>query len=315
MPLTVVTLSKAPASLKGDLSKWMQEIATGVYVGNFNTKVREELWARIVESIRNGEATMSYAFRNEIGYQFITHNTDSQVTDYDGIPLVMFSHLNAEGDTPERTGFSDAAKRRAARRFSSKGSELKDSDHQETIHQPAPGKPYIVIDIETDGLDKDKNKMIEIGAVKIENGEIRHFSSLLEYDRDLPEEIRLLTGITNEVLNQQGIAEKDALLQLMDFIGEIDLVGYNISFDIGFISKALERQQMKPIINNVFDLLKFVKRENMFLDDYKLKTVLKAYEISDKVPHRALEDAKLIFELSCKLTKFQLIMKEQPHQY
>ncbi len=47
MVMTVVTLSKVPPSLRGDLTKWMQEIATGVYVGNFNTRVREQLWERI----------------------------------------------------------------------------------------------------------------------------------------------------------------------------------------------------------------------------------------------------------------------------
>ena len=48
-------------SLRGDLTKWMQEIATGVYVGNFNSRVREKLWERVVESVGTGEATMSYA--------------------------------------------------------------------------------------------------------------------------------------------------------------------------------------------------------------------------------------------------------------
>ena len=47
MPLTVITVKTVPPSLRGDLTKWMQEIATGVYVGNFNSKVREELWERV----------------------------------------------------------------------------------------------------------------------------------------------------------------------------------------------------------------------------------------------------------------------------
>ena len=59
MPLTVITVKNAPQSLKGDLTKWMQEIATGVYVGNFNTKVREELWRRVKENVGDGEATIS----------------------------------------------------------------------------------------------------------------------------------------------------------------------------------------------------------------------------------------------------------------
>lgn len=44
MPLAVITIKNSPNSLRGDLTKWMQEIATGVYVGNFNSKIREELW-------------------------------------------------------------------------------------------------------------------------------------------------------------------------------------------------------------------------------------------------------------------------------
>ncbi|MDN6836187.1 MAG: type I-E CRISPR-associated endoribonuclease Cas2e, partial [Lactococcus lactis] len=88
MPFTVITLKKVPNSLRGDLTKWMQEIATGVYVGNFNTKVRSQLWERVIQSVGTGEATMSYVYRNEIGYQFETLNTQRQVADYDGIPLV-----------------------------------------------------------------------------------------------------------------------------------------------------------------------------------------------------------------------------------
>ena len=65
---------------------------------------------------------------------------------------------------------------------------------------------------------------------------------------------------------------------------------------------------MEPLKNNVYDLLKFVKREKMFLDNYKLETVLKDYGINGNVPHRALLDAELILELSQKLTKFQVIM-------
>ena len=180
MPLTVVTLSKAPPSLRGDLSKWMQEIAPGVYVGNFNSKVRGELWLRILESVKHGQATMSYAFRNEIGYDFMTHNTDSKVIDYDGIPLVMFPNTEDEGFIEKKTGFSVASKRRAAKRFSSTGGNNNSEEEKKSTHSEADGKPYVVIDIETDGLKKEKNKIIEIGAVKIENGELNYFSALID---------------------------------------------------------------------------------------------------------------------------------------
>ena len=71
MPLTVITVKNAPMSLKGDLTKWMQEIATGVYIGNFNSRVREKLWLRVKEKIGRGEATLSYYYRNEMRYDFL----------------------------------------------------------------------------------------------------------------------------------------------------------------------------------------------------------------------------------------------------
>ena len=89
MPFTVITLKKVPNSLRGDLTRWMQEIATGVYVGSFNSKVREYLWERVTDTVGHGEAIMCYSYRNEIGYSFCTYNTERHVVDYDGIPLVL----------------------------------------------------------------------------------------------------------------------------------------------------------------------------------------------------------------------------------
>ena len=64
MPFTVITVKNVPKSLRGDLTKWMQEIATGVYVGNCNSKDREQLCSRVLDSIDGGEATISYSYRN-----------------------------------------------------------------------------------------------------------------------------------------------------------------------------------------------------------------------------------------------------------
>ena len=87
MPLTIITLRNSTPSLRGDLSKWMQEIATGVYVGNFNSRIREYLWKRVAENVGNGEATLSYASRNELGYSFETYNAKREVIDFDGISI------------------------------------------------------------------------------------------------------------------------------------------------------------------------------------------------------------------------------------
>src|SRR5699024_10878282 len=125
MPLTVITLKKVPNSLRGDLTKWMQEIATGVYVGNFNVKIREHLWNRVVENSGTGEVTMSYAYQNEIGYQFETLNAQRQVIKYDGIPLVALPKVNQIDENKEfKSGYSNAAKFRKAKKYTTNSNNV-----------------------------------------------------------------------------------------------------------------------------------------------------------------------------------------------
>lgn len=109
MPMTVITLKNVPQSLRGDLTRWMQEIATGVYVGNFNSRIREYLWRRVQETMGAGEASMCFAARNELGYDFLTENASRSVIDYDGLPLIFIpKEPSAVSDLPK--GFSTAAK-------------------------------------------------------------------------------------------------------------------------------------------------------------------------------------------------------------
>ncbi|MCW6660851.1 type I-E CRISPR-associated endoribonuclease Cas2e [Aerococcaceae bacterium NML201209] len=293
MPFTIITLKKVPSSLRGDLTKWMQEIATGVYVGNFNTKVREQLWSRVVENVEEGEATLSFACRNELGYQFDTVNTKRSFVDSDGIPLVIIPNViekHSENSTLE-LGFSKAAKLRKSKQFS------------RPKNSASPN--YVVIDIETDGLDKNRNSIIELGAIKCEQGELKWFNALVNIDRTLPKEITKITGITQELLKEEGKPMSIALKEFLEFIGNDLLVGYNIEFDISFINSELKRQGFERLNNPRMDLLKYVKQENLFLENYKLQTILKEYGIERNVSHRATEDARLIFELSLKVNKFQ----------
>lgn len=292
MPFTVITLKNTPNSLRGDLSKWMQEIATGVYVGNFNSKIREELWKRVIDSSGVGEATLSYRDRNEIGYNFETHNTRREVIDFEGIPLVL---IRSEKKEPSKSqyGFSKASKYHKAKKFS------KPKTNEKNIS-------LVILDIETDGLDEKTNKIIEIGALKTDTKE--EFHKLIKIDSNLPEKIIELTGIRDEDL-KNGEDIVTALKELKEFIGDRDIVGYGVKFDIKFINRNLKVNNLERLTNRFLDLLDFVKREKIFLENYKLETVLKSYGIDKKVPHRALKDVKLIYELSTKVNKFQEFIK------
>lgn len=292
MPFTVITLKKVPQSLRGDLTKWMQEITTGVYIGNFNTKVREKLWKRVKENVKDGEATLSFSYRNELGYQFDTHNTSFSNIDMDGIPLVFIPNENVDEKREIKHGFSNAAKFRNAKRYMVHKTKLDSKD-------------FVIIDIETDGLDKEKDYIIEIGAVKSVGGRISEFQSLISYEGTLPKHIVAMTGITTNMLKTNGKNVEVVLKNFKEFIGDLDIIGYNVSFDIEFINIALSKFELEKLENKRYDLMKFVKNEKLFLANYKLQTVIKEYGVGNEVPHRALEDARLIYKLAVKVNKFR----------
>ena len=174
MPLTVITLKNSPSSLRGDLTKWMQEIATGVYVGNFNSKIRAMLWQRVIESVGHGEATLSYANRNELGYNFETHNSIKTSLDFDGIPLVFTPIKCINEETKVRYGFSRAAKLRKAKIYSCAIKQIS----EDTLN-------CVVIDVETTGLDSNRDVIIEIGAIKYSDC-IEEYACLVRHDIKVP---------------------------------------------------------------------------------------------------------------------------------
>lgn len=294
MPFTVITLSKVPNSLRGDLSKWLQEVATGVYVGNLNTKVREKLWERVKDNLKDGEATISYYHRNEIGYNFETINGIREVIDSEGLPLVLVKKEEKEREKTLKEGFSKAAQLKKIKNI--EHGKLKKKAEKEKQ------KEYVVVDIETDGLDINNNKIIEIGAVKVGKNR-EEFHRLIKIQGKLPEEIVRLTKIDDKMLEREGVPIGKALKEFLEFIGEKNLVGYNVNFDIQFLNEALDRENLPKIKNKVYDIMQYVKKENLFLKNYKLNTVLKSYGIEEEVPHRALEDAFLEEKLILKVKK------------
>ncbi len=86
--MVVIVLSNCPQKLRGDLTRWLFEIDTNVFVGNMNARVRDAVWDRICTNIKNGRASMAYSSNNEKKLEFRIHNTDWEQIDFDGIKLV-----------------------------------------------------------------------------------------------------------------------------------------------------------------------------------------------------------------------------------
>ncbi|RLK64288.1 type I-E CRISPR-associated endoribonuclease Cas2 [Atopobacter sp. AH10] len=299
MPFTVIALSKVPPSLRGDLSKWMQEISTGVFIGNFNSRIRVYLWKRVVDNLENGEATIAYAYRNELGYSFECHNTEQRMIDLDGLPIVLFPKYQEALLEEQKSHFSNAAKFHQARKFQKP--KAKHLDHQ---------KGYIILDIETTGLNELNSEIIEIAALKVETDKTSTLTYLIE-GKVVPDEIKKLTGISTEMLQAEGRDEKEVLTQLANFIDDKVIVGYNVNFDLRFINHYLNNYQLNPVTNKLIDLKVIVKKERPLLLNYKLETALAEFGISDKVSHRALEDVKLMYALIGKLNKFEQVLNRK----
>ena len=144
---------------------------------------------------------------------------------------------------------------------------------------------------------KIKNKeMIKKVSAKVLDGKEFEFHKLICSDVPIPAAVRRLTGISDNTL-KGGIKLENGIRSLAEFIRGSVLIGYNIAFDLKFVNREFEKFSLGIIQNRTIDLLHEAKRKNSFQINYKFETTLKEYGIDQAVVHRALEDAKLTYQL------------------
>ncbi|MBE7082090.1 MAG: hypothetical protein E7378_00200 [Clostridiales bacterium] len=161
-------------------------------------------------------------------------------------------------------------------------------------------KSWVVFDVETTGLIPDKNDITEIGAVKIENGKITQvFQTLCKPHIEISEEITKLTGITNQMVENERYCE-DIIEDFLLFAGDSVMVGYNVKFDYQFIQFTAQRIG-KSFKNEFRDCMGDAK-DKLFLPNYKLGTVVASLGIDLSNAHRALYDATATAEAFLKLS-------------
>ena len=104
---------------------------------------------------------------------------------------------------------------------------------------------YIALDLETTGLEPKKEKITEIAALKVEHGQITgRFVTLVNPKRPLTERVVELTGITDDMLKDAPVIE-DIIGEVLEFIGNLPLLGHNIRFDYSFLKQAAVNQKME----------------------------------------------------------------------
>jgi CRISPR-associated protein Cas2 len=90
--MVIIMLEKVPASLRGELTRWMIEPKTGVFVGKLSAMVRDRLWERVCAANKNGAGMLVQACDSEQGYTFRLHGaTSKEVVDFDGLSLIRSS--------------------------------------------------------------------------------------------------------------------------------------------------------------------------------------------------------------------------------
>lgn len=161
---------------------------------------------------------------------------------------------------------------------------------------------FVVFDIETTGFSPKKNKIIEIGAVRVEDGKITdRFSTFVNPDVPIPFDIEKLTGINDAMV--LPYPKIDVILpQFLEFVGDSVLVAHNAGFDVGFISHFAEELGL-PFSPTVLDTVTMARLLLPNLNRYKLDTVAKALNISLENHHRAVDDAGATAEIFAAFVK------------
>lgn len=170
--------------------------------------------------------------------------------------------------------------------------------------QPLEGS-YVVFDIETTGFSPIKNRIIEIGAVKVSNGEITdRFSSFVNPQVPIPFEIEKLTSINDEMVMDAPVIEK-VLPEFLSFCEGTVLVAHNASFDISFIRENAQRQQL-PFDFTYVDTVGIARVLLPHQAKHTLDAVSKTLGISLENHHRAVDDAEATAQIFVKFTDMLL---------
>ena len=161
---------------------------------------------------------------------------------------------------------------------------------------------YVVFDLETTGFSPIKDKIIEIGAVKVVHGKITDkFSTFVNPKVPIPFEITQLTSITDQMVLDAPTIEK-ALPDFLKFVGDAPLVAHNASFDVSFIEQNCRYQDMTPDFTSV-DTVAMARILLPTLSKYKLNIVANALHISLENHHRAVDDAGATAEIFVKFVE------------
>lgn len=161
-------------------------------------------------------------------------------------------------------------------------------------------RAYITLDLETTGLQPDKDAILEIGAIKVVEGSVADtYATFVDPRREIPPRITEITGISGDmVAGQPGI--ESALPRLLEFCGDYPLLGHNLLFDYSFVKYGAAGQGL-AFEKKGMDTLAISRKVLPELKSRSLQYLRRYYRIPQEKEHRALDDARTTYLLYEKL--------------
>ena len=163
---------------------------------------------------------------------------------------------------------------------------------------------FIVFDTETTGLKPSECDVIEFSAVKAdkEGNILDEIDVYINPGYPLPEKITEITGITDSELAEKGITLNEAVGKIKAFMGDFPVIaGYNVGFDIGFMSEMYNKAGENFSYTTAFDVLKFARA--VLPKPHKLINVVETLDLGDFKFHRSIDDAKATLAVFNKLVE------------
>lgn len=157
-------------------------------------------------------------------------------------------------------------------------------------------KDYVVVDLETTGLSAKDNRIIEIGAIKIKDGQVQEvFETFVNPGCSIPKRITEVTGINDSMVAGAPYIETE-IVNFIDFSEELPLIGHNLLFDYSFLKVNAINNKL-AFERKGIDTLKIAREKLRELPGRSLDFLCQHFCIPDENHHRAVNDAKATYEL------------------